>query len=680
MSLFRLCGVVFVSLGTVGVCFSGIANGADTRPAPRNGTAVDHPLGLVAFASFDRLRARAASLAEALGTPEDAEKLLFAISGGEDSPLPKLINSPGFDTTRPLGVMFFPNWVGDGGELTLPIDSVMEPGLLADDPLSYLAGALSSIFVENATLVVCIPAKDRQQLLKGVCELISGDEWTEVPTQPGWYQVDENDDVRIGFAGTYLLIVAHDGDVKRFDRNYPEFDKLAGTSLGKNGFVYSLYRRGLPAIVRDGLLPAFKLSFAARFQQQDDEPELDFRLRTMFGQTQLELMELMISDVDEVRVTGHVDSATSAIIVEPELVGPKDGRLAKYCNQWKVRNSPFANLASDDSASISAVVSLPLALKSWKPLSDVLYRSADSLGLPKTADVLRTVARTVDSGQLDLYTFNPSWKEGLVAFRITGNAQFPEQFEQMFAELSSSPILEVAVDSVEGFPIHRSLTTMDSHPLLIMLSLPLQAVLGTAPELPDLNQSDVETEVEVETIRVSVEADGTQTLVTERGLQTIPAAQDAIWLAATPQALWIGFGGSKKNENCPEWFKSQVAASLANPASSAASKGKKIPFQLTMRGLGASVSESENAADPNSPKPEIHLTNGVDTENESTLPAAAKSVKARADILRDKPNAVRLELQPTDRGAKLRIIFEEAYFHWFAAFMKAAVDEAEAGQ
>ncbi len=664
----------FLSLW-VAAAIPGVANCADGKPAQRGGAAVDHPLGLVAFASVDRIRARGVSLIEASGTPQDFEKLLNAVTGG-DGETTKLLNSPGLDTTRPIGAMCYPNWFGETDEATDKAMASARAGAvgekLAEDPAQFLLEGLATIFVSNATLVICIPAKDRQQLLETVRDVVSDDvsdkvgKLVEVETQPGWYQFGEDKEgVRIGFVGNYLLIVGNDGEVKNFDRNYPDFGQLAKASLGKSGFVYSLYRRGLPAIVRDGLAPAFKMAFAARFQQQDNEPEIVFRLRTMFGPLQMELVDLVLSHVDEFRITGHVDSGTRTIYVDPELIGPKDGKFARYCNSMMAKSSPFANLTSDEAA-ISAIVSLPLPLKSWKPVSEALYRQAEVLGKSEMAEVIRTVARTVESGQFDLFTCNPSWSEGLYAVRVAGNARFPDQFQQMIAKLSDPPMFEFAVDSVEGFPIHRTLTTVGQYPQGALLLVLLQGLLGLETDVPNLNQASVETEVQI--VREEVAKDGTRKKIVETKMVTIPA-EHSIWLVATPSAIWLGFGSSK-NETCPECFKSQIAASLAKPAGTAANNRSKSPLQLTLRGLGASP--TPDAADPDSKKPDIQPAAGTEPSKEN------EKERSRGDLLRDLPNAVRCELRPTETGLKLSIAFEEAYFLWFAALVKDSTEESEA--
>lgn len=578
-----------------------------------------------------------------------------------DEATAQLLTSPGIDPTLPIGAMSFPDWQFASDEESEESGSSLDE--LFADPYSYIFEHLVTVFEENATVVLCLPVRDRQQLLDAVQNELGADtRLREVPDQPGWLQ--HSDETRIGFVGRYMLIVVCTGDVKRFDRNYPDFDVLARSSLGKNGFVYSLYRRGLPPLVRDVLLPAFQLTFAARFQQQDEEDELLFRMRTMTSGTQLELLDLLVSHIDEFRIAGHVDNDTRRIIVETQLIGPKNGKLARYCNGFAPKANPFSNLITDD-AVLGVTLSSPLPAKSWKPTADVLYRSAQSIDKPATSDVLRVMARTVETGQFDLYLFSPTWDEGLIAVRAAGNDRFPEQFQSMLTELLDPPVFELGKDSVDGIPIHRSPSTLPATPFPLLVPL-VQSMFGLEPDLPALNEPLVETVAEIHRAIEMIEADGTKRIVIERDQIKKPPAEHAVWLAATPQAIWVGFGSIKTN-GCPDWFKSQIAASLDTSKQSIASRRKEM-FRMSLRALGASPAGGET--------PVIQQVAGTDPPNPQEQ-MAAEHAQARGDLLRDMPNAVHCSVRSTETGVALKLEFDEAYFHWFAAWIRDSAEEME---
>lgn len=635
-------GLVFLSQ----VCRISAATDQSTAPRVQG---VDYPLSLIAFASIDRLQTRAATLAQAVGLPGQGDSFLKAVADDDD--VGSLAFMPGLDLTRPIGAMSYPKWLdqstdGDGTELDFDE--------LASNPFNFVLTGLAEGFMEDATIVLCLPVKNRDELLASVQNLLDKDRAPEaIPDKPGWYQFSKGDDVQLGFVGHYLLVVVDDGDQKRFDRNYPEFDQLAKSSLGKNGFVFAAYRRGLPPLVRDVMAPAFKLLYAARFQRQDGEPEMDFRLRTMFGSTQMELLDLVLSHIDEFRISGHVDSRSGTIQIETELVGPKNGKLAKYCNSAKLKGNPFAALPTD-SAVVSGWASFPLPEKAWKPVSESLFQQAASFKMSAIADVLRTLATTLESGQFDLFTVHPDWNAGLVAVRVTTNSRLPESFQQMLKDLQYEGALELAADSIEEIPIHRTRTTLGSSPLSSLFSLLVQTCLGQFTHVPGIGQPGKDREIEYSVV-VTVEENGVKRTVVQTKSGTQPAGSHFLWIAATPTALWLGVSEADSDQ-CPDWFKTQLAASLTR--SSRNSPRSKLPFGVTVRGLGAN------------PPAGIELASGIEVASKTP-----EAERARGDVLRDLPNAIHAEVVSSETGVKLKLRFEEAYFHWFAAVARDLAEE-----
>lgn len=658
---------------------------AADRKAERSAPAVDHPLGIVAFASVDRVRARMETLAEVLGQAGAGQTLLAGMMNDDDGAILKILDSPGLDPTRPIGLMSYPNWFDLDKPETGAETASFDLESVFDDPLELMLGGASTLFAENATVVFCIPCKDRNLLLESIRGVLEddGESLQDADGQPGWYQLGEESDVRVGFAHKYLLVVVDGGDVKHFDRNYPDFGSLARSSLGKNGFVYALYRKGLPAPVRDVLAPAFKMAFAARFQQQDEEPEIAFRMRTMSSSLQMQLLDLAISDIEEFRIGGRVDGTTRAIHVEPEIIGAKGGKLAKFFNDGKGPNSLFSSQPTED-AVFAAAMTLPLPAKDWKPTADALYAFAQSQGKSARSDVVRAFAKTIESGQFELYTYNPSWNQGLIGLRFNGGAGFPEKLQAALAEFTDPPPFELAVDLIEGVPIHRSLTTLESSPVFSMLAISFMALVGQRYELPDLNASNEDRKINAASGE-EVGPDGTKRIVRipER-MQ--PAAEHCFWLAATPRAIWLGFGPAKSD--CPEWFKTQIAASLAAPSSGRSN----TPLQVTLRGLGTTPEqEIHQVANEEQERVGVDFAVEVDPRTAEqgavTLPSAqipaevmerlAEQVKAREALLRDLPNTIRCEFRSTETGAKLSVTLEEAYFQWFAAMVRGQIEMNE---
>ena len=697
--------VVAVSLAVASLCAmsgsfspsgphtqSGVLSGSGGQAnAAEPPQAEDHPFAVVALASFDRLRARAASLGEAIGSPEFSDKWIASGFMGDES-FGKLFNSPGFDPTRPIGIMSYPKWFSgevekagksNGGNAA---EKTELPSL--EDLFTNPLDMMTSGFMENATVVYGLPAKDREQLLATVAEVMS-EKFTPVAGRPGWYRPegdDEDEDLRIVFVGRYLLLLVDDGKVKQWDRNYPDFEKLAKSSLGQNGFAYSLYRRGLPKLVREDMAEAFKQAHAATLQRYDNEPEAAFKFRTMFGPLMTESLDLLLSQIEEFRITGHVDSNTHQILVDAELIGPKDGKLAKLANAMTTKSSLFGGISTDD-ALFAASVSLPLSTKLWKPVAEfmrtVSETTQETTWLPELA---RTLAKTIEVGQLELHVSYTRGGEGLLALRVAGNAAFPEQV-QAALESFGKP-----VDSVEGWPIHQLPSSVLGY--LGLVGLDPSALFSLRA---------IET-----TTRVEIDGDGNNREVTE--VRQVPPSEAPClcWLAATPSGIWLAMS-SPQNRDGPAWFKSAIEASLAKPTAKAAANRSNAPVRVVLRGLGASPPATDSANEkPRDAKVTQAAAKGVDKGERFVIDidldgaersnivvggkprkmtaeelAAAKAQHERAeqqerergDLLRDGSNAIRVELRPTANGLRARTTFDDAYFHWFATMMKHSLDE-----
>lgn len=677
----------------------------------------DHPFAVVAFASIDRLRARATSLSEIIGAPEIAEKWIANGFVGDES-LGNLMNSPGIDSTRPIGMMSFPNWSQlkpkdeDGEEADKPDEpqgnSFEMPGF--DDLFENAFGFLAGGVLEDSTFAICIPAKDREQVLTAL-SAIAGETFSPIAGRAGWFEAEKNDDMRVLFAGRYVLIIADDGEDKQFDRNYPDFEKLAKASLGQNGFVYSLHRRGLPKVIREDMAEAFKLAHAAGYQRHDDELEAMFKLRTMFGPLATEALDLVLSQIDEFRITGHVDSNTHEIQVNTELIGPKDGKLAKLANSMTTKSSLFGSISTDE-AHFAANVSLPLSTKLWKPIAEGL-RTLGELPMIEVAnqpltwlpELSRSLVKTIEAGQLEWHVSYTRTGEALLALRVAGGEKFPEQIQaalETFAKLQDDAIhagtVKLAADSIEGWPVHRvRADTFDG--------LDLGGVGWS-----NLTPNNARPVAKVQTRRT--DKDGK--VVTGTTEMQIPAAegdpQNYVWVVATPSGLWLALSTPEKPV-FPDWCRAAVEASLAKPNSATATVNRSnAPVRVVLRGLGASPSATDSANEkPGDAKVTQAAAKGAlktevigvefDANADVEIVGGGRTVKARkptaeelaaakaqreraqqqererGDLLRDGSNDIRVELRPTTNGLRMRTTFDNAYFHWFATMMKHSLDE-----
>ena len=731
----RVWSVVAVSLAVASLCvvsglFSASGPLAPSHVFSNSGQAVaaeipqaeDHPFAVVAFASVDRLKARATSLGEAIGAPEFSDKWIANGFVGDES-LGKLLNSSGIDPTRPIGVMTFPKWFSDKVELAE--GSAEDDKKDGDEDNSFAMPSFDDLFgmgftflaqgaLEDSTFAICIPAKDRDQLLAAL-SVIAGETFSPMPGRAGWFAAEKNKEMRVLFAGRYVLLIADDGEVKQFDRNYPDFEKLAKASLGQNGFVYSLHRRGLPKIVREDMAEAFKLAHAAGYQRHDDELEAMFKLRTMFGPLATESLDLLLSQIDEFRITGHVDSNTHEIQVNTELIGAKDGKLAKLANAMTTKSSLFGSISTDD-ALFATNVSLPFSTKLWKPVVEGL-QTLGELPMIEVADqplkwlpgLTRTLAKTIEAGQLEMHVSYARSGEALFALRVAGGDKFPEQIQaalESFVKLHDDAIqvgsVKLVADSIEGWPVHR-----------------VRASVLDGLELGDIGWSNLTPNDARPTVKATTKMttkDGK--VVTGTTVMSVPAPegdpQNYVWVVATPIGLWLALSTPDKRE-FPEWCRSAVEASLAKSKTTTTASRSNAPVRVVLRGLGASPAATDSANEKSrdakvtqaaAKEAETVKAIGVEVDANADFEivgggrtatvrkptaeelAAAKAQRERGqqqeqergDLLRDGDNAVRVELRPTANGLRLRTTFDDAYFHWFATLMKHSLDEAGESQ
>lgn len=621
----RLWGRAILSVALLLACVCQKAILAATRPD-------DQPLAIVALASVDRILARFDSLRELGGFPGGVDAFFKALG---DDDFAKILTMPGLDTRKPIGMMSYPGWSlpGEGAEVPDPVAL-----------LESLPEMLASGFAENATVVLCFPATDQKLVFDSICKLFKSEkEPVAIEGMPGWVLLD--DELRIGNVGNYVYAVVMTGKDQSFDYQFPEFDKLARRSLGTQGFVYAVYREGLPPAIRDVLLPAFQAALTAAQQRRDDEAELNHRLRTAFGPMQDQMLELLLTQTDEIRITGHVD-ASYQVQVNLEFLGPKGGKLAKACNLLKLRANPFQHIAAED-ATIAATVSVPLPRDHWKPLLDVIDK------LPRAGDttaILRTVARTVETGQLDLCLYQANWSEGLLAIRVQGGAEFPELFSRLVA---LSPDIQRQAGEVDGFPVHRSLTSLESSPVMLVTQVLLGVWFGGWTSLADMTFVDNSSE------SLALDPPGDDAPVPQGASvsgEAVPNQKESTfcyWLAATPQSLWIGYGPA--SETVPDWFSAAMTASR-EPGRVSRRSG---PLRFTVRGLGAS--------------PPV----GSEVQQVGQEPEA-EMAQGRGDLLRDFPNAVHCDFQPTETGARLSFTLEEGYCRWYAKLMADTVKASSA--
>ena len=666
---------------------------ADSQP--RADATVDHPILVVAAASIDRLLERTATLMESAGrdaSPEAIRKLRAIIDPMSASTM------KGIDTTKPIGLLtFFTLNVGlhqpNAGESSAvpakskqdssaeilskkkaasdaamkkksateatkkkiaeddsPCDDApdksdsdkpepTEPGVGIDsegNSLDMLGGIMdeaNQIGLDRA--VVAIP-------MKNFDELIASLGLTRVEGEPFAYDDESGNTLGVRRSGDYLLIgsdpdlVAHTADPR----------SLLRSVLGKQDVAVSFQTKGLPVGLRMLGAEGIKSVYAAMLQQRDDEPAHEYKLRRALGDLQLELLDLAVSQIDEVNLGLRLDPNKREFVIEFDLAGPPDGKLAKFAAEWTPKRSPFAGLWQED-GTMSLGLSLAIPERHAKPIAAALRERVKQFGLEDGEElgpygplvgILNVGTKLIESGQLDLLmTSTGSGENGsaILGIKVPGGPKFPEQFQKylelwQLLEWSDSKSWSLAVDAVNGYPVHRLTWGM------------MDTLFGFG--ISGFDQSP------------------------------------GFSIAATPDALWLASTGKDNPEIVPDLLKLAVEHVTSKPARAAASTTRKIsPLRMTFHTREIKIGESTSEQPDNEADPKVRQVKGEAAEKVRRVELQrAEKQKREWEIIQtffqEKGDAIHAELRPTSTGLKLTVQLEEALVATFGRAMGFAVD------
>ena len=627
--------------------------------SPPEDAAVDHPILVVAAASIDRLVERTQTLLETAGrdaSPEAIRTLRAILDPASASTM------KGIDTTKPIGVLAFftlnvglqqPN-AGDAATKKKPSadaikkkneangDSPCDEAPIDPDPgepepnesgfdsmdLGDIMQSLDSIILDDRA-VAAIP-------MTNFDELITSLELTPISGERHAYTHSSGNTVGARRSGDYLLfgsnpdLVAHTADPR----------SLLRSVLGKQDVAVSFQTKGLPIGLRTLGAEGLKSVYAATLQQRDDEPAHEYKLRRALGDLQLELLDIAVSQIDEVNIGLRLDPDKREFVLEFDLAGKPDGKLAKFAAEWTPKRSPFAGLWQD-AGTISLGLSLALPERHAKPIAAALRDHVKRFGDENGGDtgpygpligIYNVGAKLIETGQLDLLmTSVGSGESGQTIFgiKVPGGPQFPEQFQKHLEllqtlEWSDSKSWSLAAGAVNGLPVHR-LTWGLMHTLFGA------GIFGT-------DQSEV------------------------------------FSIVATPDALWLASTSKDNPEIVPDLLKLAVEHVTSKPARSTASTTRKVsPLRLTFHTREIKFGDSEGS----SPPPE----KGIDPKVRQARLEQEERAKRENEIIhaffQEKGDAIHLELRPSVTGLKLTLQMEEALVASFGRVVAFYWDEIE---
>ncbi len=591
-------------------------------PAP------EYPLVIFAFSSINRLHERVKLFADAAGRPESAGLIFKVLATDEE--FSELFQNEGFDPTRPVGLMNFPKAFSAASRQAAEVGDTEAPTELSMPELDDVGGILEFLAGDP---VIFFPVRDANLFVQALGKAMSE---TLVPTpgRPGCFQNDKGEEQPVRIVGKYVVIC----EDEVVDRRFPDIDGLCRPLLVGRDAVVSIQARGIPKVLRAVYGEALKMAVGATLQRFDGESDLAFRWRTAFGAFQLELLDIAVSHIEEINIGLKFDPVKVEAAFDMEIVGPKNGKLAQLCNGLSGKRSLFAELAGDDSP-FNLAISTSLNPRLTKPLVDAL-RTRPEFGVdwesPEVAstalgELFRTLANTIEAGHLDVLATSRGSVERpvhMLGLRLATNPQLVPALQILLdqvSKLEDEHELQLGIDSIDDQPIHW-LPPPFSDDLIHALVSDLTGVDHALPE------------------------------------------QGSLWITATPQSLWFAWT-KDESATAPDELKDAVR-SLNQPANRTAASAKAMaPVQMVLHTRDWPVSVSEDDPALKSDKAEV----------QQAAFEALEQRKQRGEVIqtafRERPEAVRFEVRPTDTGLRMRLNFEEAYVTWFGMYMAAIADE-----
>ena len=580
------------------------------------GESTDHPLMVITGASVHRMLDRAVEITQSCGIEMTREQIFEKIQA-DANPTSLQEVEKWFDCSRPFGLMFFFNLDPVGEPEVKPNAPVAEKEENVDGDakpareatVTRTPGLMDLVDTMDdadfSRVVFFIPVKDFNLFLQTA-------KLTPVAGKPNCYRDGEGKESYVRRIGDYVI----GSDDASLVENCPDPRSLSRSILGKNDVAASVQLKGLPPLLRSLGAEGIKAAYDASLQQRDEEPEREYQLRRATGDLIREILDLMVSHIDEITLGARLESKSKQAIVELELSGEKGGELSKSSAELTPRRLPFSSVVKPDSG-FSLDLALPLPERHAKPIAAAIRnyvataKDAEASLLEEYVSLIEFGCKILDSRQLDMIVFDKDGvgTSGLIGIAVPGGPQFPQQFQQFLDGAKGETKLELAVDELNGWPVHR-LQVEDGISILNLL-------MGADFEL-----------------------------VKETSVQ--------FWIVASPQAVWLGSAPKSDGDRLPDFMKSAIelhAKRAPNPQKNF--RGNPLRMSLHTRQW------------MNLPFTEPVLPQADDPERQKEIQQMVEQTRrdheARVASYEGASDELVFELQPSPNGWKLNVQLDEVY-------------------
>ncbi|HET6426428.1 MAG TPA: hypothetical protein VFG20_22235 [Planctomycetaceae bacterium] len=583
---------------------------------------LEYPLQIIHAAGVERLQQKADLMFLAADRPEMSDIVAQWLKTS-------LSDLPGWDRSRPFGMMLY-----------------LKPGL-----------------VPGISAITYIPTTDPQATLT----LLAGPEGSVKPITGKTDRFEINDiswgpDLTCKHVGNYLFFTSQT-DATELDRRFPEPEKLVSKLTSRYDIAYQLLLKNIPPATRQMFVAFFKTTVQADLQQRDDEPDAAYRIRRANGESILDLADKIVNQGEELTIGGLVNPQTSAGMIEIELNGSKDSKLAKFFQDMEGRRSLFTPVL-ENPATMTFNMSWQMDAKQRKVFTE-LFTAAPELAddaakkndQPAALDALqpffKTLLNTAELGHFDFFVQlsgeEPLDYRFISGVRIVANREFPGQFQSLLEyvktmrppeEKAAEPEAAPAANAQPNPPANGNRRRRNNGPR------------------PDPQRMNAFATKFIQTMKIA------DTRIGDYPVHTIqiPAAPDAmgktlfsdapnLHLYATPNSIWLAMGGDSAldtlRKNVDQVADAANATGAPRPASG--------PFLFVTNAKQWVTAASATG----------------ETDDDDVGFAAA------VDRFKDDNDELRITSRATDSGVRTRVDLQSGYVGWLGRVIAAQIIRAQ---
>ncbi len=585
---------------------------------------LEYPLQIIHAASVERLQQKADLMFLAADRPEMSDIVAQWLKV-------TLSDLPGWDRTKPFGMMLY-----------------LKPGL-----------------VPGISAITYIPSTDPQATLT----LLAGPEGSIKPVAGKTDRWEINDvswgpDLTARQAGNYLFFTAQT-DATELDRRFPEPERLVAKLNSRYDIAYQLLLKNIPPATKQMFVAFFKTTVEADMQQRDDEPDAAYRIRRANGESILDLADKIISQGEEVTIGGAVSAQNSNGMIELELNGTKDSKLAKFFQDMEGRRSLFTPVL-DNAATMTFNMSWQMDPKQRKVFTE-LFTFAPQLAddaatkndQPAALDALqpfcKTLLNTAEQGHFDFFVQlsgnEPLDHRFVAGARVVANREFPKQFQSL-------------LEYVKTMRPPETKPVAEPAPAAAPAAAPAVANQKGARRQrnnrpgPDLQRMNAFATQFIQTMKIADSQIGDYPVHTIE----IPSPPDSmgktlfsetpkLHLYAAPNSIWLAMGGDSALDT--------LKMNIQQISDAASATGTPRP----------------------SPGPFLFVTNAKQWVNAASATGETNEddvgFSAAVDRFQDDNDELRITSKATDSGVRTRVDLQSGYVGWLGRMIATQIVAAQ---